>query len=50
MPQLEGPTTVIYSYVLVGFGEGKKRRLAMVFSSGANLKKKNETENIVEFE
>ena len=25
MPQLEGPTTKIYDYVLEGFGEGKKK-------------------------
>ena len=40
MPQLEGPTTKIYNYVLGGFGEKKqkkKRRLATVVSSGANL-------------
>ena len=43
MPQLEGPTTKIYNYVLGGFGEKKKkkrRRLATVVSSGANLLKK----------
>ena len=42
MPQLEGPTTKIYNYVLGGFGEKKKkkkRRLATDVSSGANLKK-----------
>ena len=42
MPQLEGPTTKIYNYVLGEFGEEKqtekkKRRLATVVSSGANL-------------
>ena len=41
MPQLEGPTTRMYNYVLGGFGEkkagGNKRRLATVVSSGANL-------------
>ena len=26
MPQLEGPTTKIYNYVLGGFGEGKKKQ------------------------
>ena len=26
MPQLEGPTTEIYSYVLGGFGEEKKKK------------------------
>ena len=44
MPQLEGPTTKMYNYVLGGFGEkkkkNKKKRLATVVSSGANLKKK----------
>ena len=48
MPQLEGPTTRIYSYVLGGFVEKKKkktRRLARDGSSGANLKKK---ENILQ--
>ena len=44
MPQLEGPTTKIYNYVLGGFGEKKqkekKKRLATVISSGANLYKK----------
>ena len=45
MPQLEGPTTKIYNYVLGGFGEKKKekkknRRLATVVSSGANPEKK----------
>ena len=44
MPQLEGPTTRTYSYVLGRFEEKiaikkKKRRLATVVSSGANLKK-----------
>ena len=43
MSQLEGPTTKIYNYVLGGerFGEKnqekKKKRLATVVSSGANL-------------
>ena len=40
MPQLEGPATKIYNYVLGGFGEIKqkeKKRLATVVSSGANL-------------
>ena len=41
MPQLEGPTTEIYNYVLRGFGEKKekkrRRRLATVVSSGANI-------------
>ena len=41
MPQLEGPTTKIYNYVLGGFGEKKqkrkKRRLTTVVSSGVNL-------------
>ena len=42
MPQLEGPTTKIYNYILGVFGEKKKkkkkkRRLATVVSSGANL-------------
>ena len=44
MPQLEGPTTKIYNYALGGFGEkkaGKKKKLATVVSSGANLSKKN---------
>ena len=41
IPQLEGPTTKIYNYVLGGFGEEKaekkkKGRLATVVSSGAN--------------
>ena len=41
MPQLEGPTTEIYNYVLRGFVEKKRRRrLATVVSSGANLLKK----------
>ena len=40
--QLEGPTSKIYNYILGGFGEKKqkgrkKRRLATVVSSGANL-------------
>ena len=41
MPQLEGPATKIYNYVPGGFGEikqkKKKKRLATVVSSGANL-------------
>ena len=40
IPQLEGPTTEIYNYVLGGFREkkqGEKNRLAAVVSSGANL-------------
>ena len=40
MPQLEGPTTKVSNYVLGGFGEKKqekKRRLATVVKSGANL-------------
>ena len=42
MPQLEGPTTKIYNYVLGGSGEKekkaeKKRRLATVVSLGDNL-------------
>ena len=40
MPQLEGPTTRIYNYILGGFEEKKKkkkRRLATGVSSGANL-------------
>ena len=41
MPQLEGPTTKTYNYVLGGFGEKKQkkksRKLATVVSSGANL-------------
>ena len=40
VPQLEGPATKIYNYVLGGFGEDKqkkKKRLATVASSGANL-------------
>ena len=41
MPELEGPTTRIYNYVLGGFGEKKKKkkkkRLATDVSSGANL-------------
>ncbi len=39
MPQLEGPTTTMYDYVLGGLGEKKqkKKRLATVVSSGANL-------------
>ena len=44
MPQLEGPATKIYNYVPGGiWGEKveKKKRLAIVVSSGANLKKKN---------
>ena len=46
MPQLEGPTSKIYNYILGGFEEekvGKKkkrRRLATVVSSGANLQEK----------
>ena len=44
MPQLEGPTTKIYKYLLGGFGEKKeekkRRRLATVVSSGANFFKK----------
>ena len=42
MPQLEGPTTKIYNYVLGGLGEKKqeKKRLATVISSCANLSKK----------
>ena len=38
----EGPATKIYNYVPGGFGEKKqkKRRLATVVSSGANLKSK----------
>ena len=50
MPQVEGPTTKIYNYVLGGFGEkkqGKKRRLETVVSSSANLKKKKKKENRV---
>ena len=46
MPQLEGPTTKIYTYVLGAFREKKqeKKRLATVVSSAANLflKKKKE--------
>ena len=43
MPQSEGPTTRIHSYVLEGFGKEKKktkkkRRSATDVSSGANLK------------
>ena len=51
MPQLEGPTTKIYNYVLGRFGEKKqekKKRLATVVSSGANLqgkKKRSGREN-----
>ena len=42
VPQIEGPTTTIYSYVLGGLREKKqeekkRRRLATVVSSGANL-------------
>ena len=40
MSQLEGPATKIYNYVPGGFGEKKqkkKKRLATVVSSGANL-------------
>ena len=40
MPQLEGPATKIYNYVLRGFGgdkAGGKKRLATVVSSGDNL-------------
>ena len=45
MPQLEGPTTEIYNYVLRGFVEKKRRRrLATVVSSGANLLKKKKRE------
>ena len=45
MPQPEALITRIYNYVLEGSGEKKKekkekRRLATVFSSGANLQKK----------
>ena len=44
IPQLEGPTTKTYNYVLGGFGEKKagkkKRRLATVVNSGANSFKK----------
>ena len=38
MPQLEGPTTRIYNYVLGGFGGKKeeKKRLVTDVSSGAN--------------
>ena len=35
--QPEALTTEIYNYVLGGFGKKKKRRLATVVSSGANL-------------
>ena len=40
MPQLEGPATKIYNYVpggIWGDKSGKKKRLATVVSSGANL-------------
>ena len=39
VPQLEGPTTKIYNYVLGEFVEKKqkKNRLAKVVSSGAHL-------------
>ena len=45
MPQLEGPTTRIYDYILGDFGKKKKektttKRLATDVSSGANLKKR----------
>ena len=43
MPQLEGSATKIYNYVPGGFGEikqEKKKGLATVVSSGANLLKK----------
>ena len=44
MPQLEELATKIYNYVLAGIWEikpeKKKKRLATVVSSGANLKKK----------
>ena len=49
MPQLEGPTTKIYNYVLGEFGEKKqkekKNRLATVVSSGANLSEKKKIGN-----
>ena len=43
--QPEALTTRIYSYVLRGFGEKKKKnkRVATDVSSGANLKKKQKT-------
>ena len=44
MPQLEGPTTKTYNYLLGGFGEKnqKKKKDWQVVSSGANLKNKKE--------
>ena len=45
MPQVEGLTPRIYSYVLGGFAKEKKR-LATVVNSGANLKKKKERKDL----
>ena len=51
MPQLEGPTTKIYNYVLGGLGEKrygkKKKRLATVVSSGANLQGKKKAPHFI---
>ena len=44
MPQLEGPATKKYATMYWGdFGRKKKRRLATVVSSGANLLKTKKT-------
>ena len=40
MAELEGPATKIYNYVLGGFGEKKKKRLAIDVSSGPIFKNK----------
>ena len=40
MPQLEGPSTRMYNYVMGGFGE-KKKILATDVGSGPILKKEN---------
>ena len=48
VPQVEALTTRIYNYILGGFGgeeAGKKKRLATVVSSGANLIKKKELQD-----
>ena len=49
MPQLEGPTTRIYNYVLEGFGEKKEKKEEdwQHVSSGANLKEKRRNEVIL---
>ena len=40
MPQLEGPTTKIYNYVLGGFGEKKPgKKIILVFNEALSKKK-----------